>query len=140
EKVVRADARRRVGVGAAVDGAVLAEDVAVADFQVGRLAFVLEILGLPADGGEGEEFVVPADAAGTADDDVGMERAAVADLRSGRDDAVGADADVRAEFRFGRDDGRRVDHGRNDERAPGGWRMFFALRRAAYGPDPAQGA
>lgn len=126
EKIVRANARGRVGMGAAMDGRVFAEHVAVPDLEISRLAFVLEILGLAADRSEGEKLVVLSYAGGTVEDDVGVKNAVIADLHSRADDAIRSDPDVRAEFRFGRDDGRRMNHGPNDERAGTGWRMFFA--------------
>jgi len=61
EEVIAADSCRGVLVRAAMDGAVFAESVPITDFEPGRLAVILEILGFSANGGEGEELVVLAD-------------------------------------------------------------------------------
>lgn len=110
EEVIGADAGGDGLVGAAVDGAVFAEDVAVTDDEVGWFAEVLEVLGFSAYGGEGEELVVRADLRGAGEDDVGVEDAAVTELDVRADDAPRADLDIGAQRGFGRDDRGGMDH------------------------------
>ena len=110
EKVVGADAGGQLRVGAAMDRAVLAEDVVGADFQCGGLADVFEILGFPADDGEGEKLVGIPEGGGAFEDDVGVQHAVIAEGHVRTDGAVGADADVPAEFGLGGDDGGGVYH------------------------------
>jgi len=54
---VRADARGEFLVGAAVDGAVFAEDIEIADFEGGGFADVFEVRLFPADHGEWKKLV-----------------------------------------------------------------------------------
>ncbi len=111
DPVVVADARGAAVLGgAAVDGAVLADGVAVADLEPGRLAVVLLVLRLAADGAEGEDPVVAADPGRALDHDVAADAGAVADLDPGSDHAEGTDADAAADARGGIDDRAAVDH------------------------------
>lgn len=81
-----------------MDRGVFPEDIAIACSKGGGLAGVFEVLGLGADGGEGEEFVVVAQFTVAVNDDVGVERAAVSQAHVGLDDTIGADFDVLAKF------------------------------------------
>ena len=100
-----------LGGGAAVDGDVFAEGVALADEDAGWFAGVFEILGALADGGEGVEFVVGPDGGVSVDDDMAVQVAAVAEGDVVVDDAVGADGDIGANDGFWRDDRGGMDHG-----------------------------
>ena len=60
-EVVVADDGLGLGRGAAIDVAVLAEDVVIAHLEVSRLAFVLKVLSFQADNGKGEKLVVLAE-------------------------------------------------------------------------------
>src|SRR3954469_4600725 len=70
---------------AAVDGAELPEDVAVADLQPDVLALELQVLGIETDGGLGIDAVLAADAGGAVD------LRPSSDLRAGTDLDAGAD-------------------------------------------------
>jgi hypothetical protein len=111
EEVVVADDRRRVDVGAAVNRGVFPEDVAVADEEVGRLALILQVLGLSADGGEGEELVGSPDLRRSIDDDVRLQHAVIAELDSRADDTERPDPDVVAEEGVRGNDRGGMDHG-----------------------------
>ncbi len=111
EQVVVADAGHALIVRrAAIDGAVLAKDVPVADLEPRRLPLVLLVLGRIADRGELKEVVVRADASGTVDDDVRSHDRTRADLDIGPDDGERPHADIRRELRLRRYKGVRVDH------------------------------
>jgi hypothetical protein len=84
-----------------VDGGVLAENVRIADFEVGRLAGVLEVLGLAADVGEGKKLIFPAKGRVAFEDDVSVENALVAEGDVVADDAVRADSDIPTELSKG---------------------------------------
>ncbi len=72
---------------------------ALADLQISRLAFILQILRLEADDGVGEEDVAPADLAWALQRRVKADLAAFAQLNLRTDDRVGADDHARAELR-----------------------------------------
>src|SRR6516165_870000 len=111
EQVVAANGGDALVVGgAAVDGAALAEDVAVADDQPGRLAAVFLVLGRIADGSELEDAVVRADRGRAVHDHVWPDDGARTDLHLWANDAEGTDRHIRREPRLGGDDGARVDH------------------------------
>src|SRR5205823_827053 len=84
---------------AAVDGAVLADGVVVADLHRGGLARVFLVLGRRADRREVEDAVAPADAHAAVEHDVRAEPASLAHFRVLAYDRVGADLDVRGEPR-----------------------------------------
>src|SRR5258706_1566089 len=69
--------------GAAVDGAELAEDVAVADLQPDLLALELQVLRIEADGGVGIDPVLATDASRAIDLGPGPDLRAVTDLDAG---------------------------------------------------------
>ena len=94
QQIVRADARRQILMGAAMDRGVLAEDVVIADFEPGRLAEVFEILGFPTDGCEGEKLVAAPEFRVSFEHDMRMQDTLVAQLHIRADHAEGADADV----------------------------------------------
>ena len=89
-------------------GDALAQDVAVADLEGGRLAAELQVLGLHADAGEREEPVLLSEGRRALDHHVRMEHRPRADAHPRPDDAERADDDVRREVRPGIDLGRRV--------------------------------
>ena len=85
EQIVAADARDQLILGgAAIDRAVLAEGVAVADLQPRRLAVVFQVLRRGADRGELEDLVVAADRGRAVDHDVRPDPGARADRRRRR--------------------------------------------------------
>mmetsp|Transcript_5757 Transcript_5757/g.14036 ORF Transcript_5757/g.14036 Transcript_5757/m.14036 type:complete len:333 (-) Transcript_5757:537-1535(-) len=92
-----------------VQRAELADGVAVADDQRGRLATVLLVLIGRADGAELEEGVVAADARVAFDHDMRADLGAGADLHMRADQRVGADLDGRVQLGCRVDEGRRVD-------------------------------
>ncbi len=94
---------------AAVEGAELADGVAIADFEAGRLAGVFLVLRLFADGTELENAVVAADPGMAADHHMGTDDGAVADLDMLADERIRTDGDVVAKPRRGMDDGGRMD-------------------------------
>jgi len=110
EEVVIADDGRRVGVGAAVDGGVFPEDVAVAHEEAGWLALILQVLGLSPNGGEWEELVGGADLRRAVDDDMRVQHAVITELDSRTDDTERPDPDVVAEGRVRGNDRGGVDH------------------------------
>ena len=110
EQVVVGDARHQLVLGrAAVDRAVLAERVAVADLQARRLAAILQVLRRRTDRGELEDAVLAADRGRALDHDVRPDPGAGADRDAGADDAVRTHLDVRRELRIGRNQSGRVD-------------------------------
>ena len=96
--VVAADCGWRVGRCRAVDGAALAEGIAITYFEKCWLGFVFQILGALADGGEREERVVVANAGRAFDDDVRLKLAAVAEGDVVSNHAIRAHDDVFAEY------------------------------------------
>ncbi len=113
QQVVGADARGQFLEGAAMDGGVFAEDVVIADFQIGGLGDVFEVLGFSSDGGEGEKLVAAADFRVSFDDDVRVEHAIIAQLDVRANHAEGADADIFPDPGVGRNNGGGVDHAGN---------------------------
>ena len=93
----------------AVEGAVLADDVAVADLEPGRAPVVLLVLGVAADGHEGMEVVVGAEAGRPLHHRVRVDAGAVAHLHVVSHHRIGAHHDFGAEPRPGRDDRRRMN-------------------------------
>src|SRR5688572_28793532 len=110
DPVVAAD-RRHAGIldRAAIQRAVLADRVAVADDELRALAVVLLVLRIVADRGELEDVVVDADDGRTFDDGMRLDASAAADLDVGSDDRVRADVDARVDLRGRIDDGSRID-------------------------------
>ncbi|MEY5013418.1 MAG: hypothetical protein RLY69_1133, partial [Verrucomicrobiota bacterium] len=117
QQIVGANARRRVIVGAAMHGAVFAELVEVADFEHGRFALVLEVLGFSADGGVGIKFVAAAKLRGAFEHDMRMQHAVVAKFDMVADDAVRPDADIRAKLGERRNNGGGMNHGAHFRRS-----------------------
>ena len=134
EEVVAADPRHpRVG-GAAVDGDVLAEDVAVADLHAGRLVVVLEVLRPFAEDGAAEDLVVAAH--GQRADQVGVrpEHAARPDADPALDDDEGPDLHVVGELGLG---GQSRRWGESAASVSWAWRPFPGeWRRPGRGPRP----
>ncbi len=111
EQIVVTDAGDALVVGRApVDAAILAKDVAIADFQPCRLAVVLLVLGRIPDGGELEDAVLRADARRSVDDGVRTHDRAGPDLHVGADHTERPDGDIRCELCPRRYDGPRIDH------------------------------
>ncbi len=96
---MRADAGDGVRVGTAVDRGIFPENVQVANFQIGGIADVFEILGLPADRGEGEKLVGTAEFRMPLEDHVRVKDAVVAKLDIRSDDAEWPDADIASQNR-----------------------------------------
>ena len=96
--------------GAAVEGAVFADDVAVTDLQCAVFARIFFILRRLAEGGELEYLVVPADARGAVYNDVRSYPGAIADLHLRADDGIGAHLNPRPQFRAGINNGPFVYH------------------------------
>ncbi len=94
-----------------MDRAELAEDVPLADFQKRRLAAVLEVLRLEADGGVGEELVARANLARAVNRRVMTDAAAVAELDLRGDDGVGTNLHAGTEPRLEIDEGRGMNLG-----------------------------
>ncbi len=99
------------GGGAAVYGDEFAEGIAIADFEIGGLGFVFQVLALLANRGEGEEFIVGTDGGGAGDDDVILQPATVSEGDALVEDAIGANFDASAELHAGVNDGGGVDIG-----------------------------
>jgi hypothetical protein len=95
---------------AAVDGAALADRVAVADLHPGGLAGVFLVLRFVADGCKLEDAVVAADGRVAGDHGVRPDRGSVPDADVLADHRVGAHRHARAELRGGVHDGGRMDH------------------------------
>lgn len=110
KQIVRADASGQLFVGAAMYGAVLAEDIVISDLEGGWLTNVFKILGFPSNQREGEKLITFPESRGAFEHDVGVENTIVAKGDVCADDAVGADADVLSEFGFRRNDGGGMDH------------------------------
>lgn len=131
DQIVGADASGSGFGGAAVDGDVFPENIVIADMQPGGFADVFEILGFPADRGEGKKFVVFANRAMTFDDDVGMQHAVIAECDIGTDHAVRADADIIADLGEWGNNGGGVNHGRTFRWSGRCDEMFFRVKRGA---------
>src|SRR5574344_790124 len=111
EKAVVADDRLLAVRGAEVYGRKLADDGAVADFDVADGSVpVLEVLGLHADESIGVDLALRADRGVPVDDGSLADEGSVADLDVLADVRVGADFDVRAELRAVFDDCGGMDH------------------------------
>src|SRR6185369_9243090 len=105
EQIVVGDARDQLVLGrAAVDRAVFAERVAVADLQARRLASILQVLRRRADRGELEDAVLATDRGRSFDNGVRADPGAGADGHAGADHCVRTDLDVRRELRVRRDE------------------------------------
>ncbi len=104
------------GDGPPVDGDVLAEDVAVADPERGRLAPIPLVLGALAEHGAVADEVVPAHLHRPAEAGVRLDDRPLADPDRPLDDRVRPDLDVEGQFRLGGDHGGRVDQLRSERR------------------------
>jgi len=110
DPVVAADAgHSRVERGAAVDGDVLADGIAVADLDRGVLAGVFLVLRRRADRGEMEDAVAPADTRTPVEHHVRADPGALPQFDPGTDDRVRPDRDVCCELRTVMDDGGGVN-------------------------------
>ena len=105
------DRLRAAALGARVHGHVLADQAVLADHEPDRLAPVLEILRLVADGGEGKDARAGADRRVAHEADVRDEPDALAERHLRPDMAKGSDLDAGAERRAVLDDRARVDRG-----------------------------
>src|SRR3989442_15416865 len=95
--------------GAAVDGAVLADDVAIADLDRRVLAGVFLVLRRRADRGEMEDAVAPADPSTAVEHDVRADPGALPQFDPGTDDRVRPDRDLCCQLRTVVDDGSGVN-------------------------------
>ena len=128
DPVVVADAGHPAALyGARIEGAELADGVAVADFQPRRLAGIFLVLRHLAQRAELEDVVVAPDAGVALDDDMRTDDGVVADLDMRTDDRIGADLHVGADPGARIDDRRGVDHLRHPS-----W------RRSGGPPPPAR--
>ena len=110
DPVVVADTRHaNVLRGAEVEGAELADRVALADLEPRRLAGVFLVLRHRAERAELEDAVVAADRRVAFDDAVRADARALVDAHVRTNDGVGVDADRFAELRAGFDDRGGVD-------------------------------
>ena len=108
QPVVIANARRaraRAAASAAIHGGELADDVPVADHELGMFAGELLVLRIAANRAMRHEPVVATDGGGTGKRAVRPDLAAIAHLHASADDAEGADPHVRAQ------PGAGIDHG-----------------------------
>lgn len=110
EVIVISDDGLTSGTGTAIDGAEFAEAVVVADFEVGRLGFVFEILRPLSNRTEREEMVVVPDAGGAGDADMTGEDAMGTDGDIGSDDAEGPNFRIFSDLGRGVDDGGGMNH------------------------------
>ena len=106
--------------GAAVEGAELADGVAVADVQLGGLTGVLLVLRRCAQGCVRINLVVSADGGRPLDDAMGAYARSAAHLHTGANHRIGAYSDVRGELSADIDDGRGVYQGHRP-RSPCAW-------------------
>src|SRR6185312_345462 len=97
--------------GAAADGAVFTDVVAVADLPSRRLRGVRLVLRGFTVGGELKYFVALADRGVTGDDHVRPDPGPCPDGHIGTDDAVGTDHHVPGQLRARGHDRPRIDHG-----------------------------
>jgi hypothetical protein len=105
EEITVADDRFLAGTRAAMDGGKFAEGVALADFEMGRLALVFQVLRLEADGRVRKKFIPRANFARPFDRRVMTDLAALAQFNVRADDGVGSDLHAAAETGFGINDG-----------------------------------
>lgn len=113
QQVVGTDACRQILVGAAVNCGVFTKHIVVADFEIGGLADVFEVLGFSTDGSEGEKLISLADLRVALDDDVRVEHAFIAEFDLRADHAKRTNPDLVANPGVGRNDSSRVDHAGN---------------------------
>ena len=108
---------RATGDRAAIHRHILAEHVAIADYQARGLTLVFLVLRRIADGGELEHLVAGAQHRGAVDHGMRADPAARTDGHLGADDRERTDLDVVGNPRLGRDDCARVDacHGRQPQ-------------------------
>ena len=98
--------------GAAVDGAVFADFIPIADADfAARLGLEREVLRIAADDGAIADEVARAHPHMRADDGVGLDEASLADAGRAFHHGIGPDLDAAAELRRGVDDGGGMDHG-----------------------------
>ena len=99
------------GHGAGIHGHVLANGVAGADDQAGRLALVGQVLGRATQACKRMDVAAFADLGSALDVDVGGQAHVVGQAHVRADDAVGADLDTVAQLRLRIDQGGGVDRG-----------------------------
>jgi hypothetical protein len=98
------------GVGsAAMNGHLLAEDIAITDFDAGGFVIIFEMLWPFAQDGAGADEVAVTQAYGPEEVCAGADDAIVADAHGPIDDREGADFDVLAKAGLWRNDGSRVN-------------------------------
>jgi hypothetical protein len=99
--------------GSPVQGDELADNIALADLQPGRLAAVFLVLGRAAHGRELVHDVVGADPGRPLHHRVRADVRARPDRNTVADHRVGPDLDILRQDRLRRDHGRRMDRGRH---------------------------
>jgi len=110
QEIVGADEGFSIGLGRAMDGAVFAENVFVADADASGRAVVFQILGGVADDAAGVEPVLGTDDGDSGEVNVRTDDTARADLDGFVDDGVRADGDGGIQFCFRMNDGCRMNH------------------------------
>src|SRR5690606_38843262 len=108
--------------GAAIDRAVLPDQVAVADLQQRGLTLVFLVLRVLANRGELVDPIAAADPGRPTDHDVRSDPGIVADLDVGPDDGVRPDRYIFPELCRGVDDRCRMDH----------WSLFLIAQRTSH--------
>ena len=98
EESVGADAGGGLRNGAAVHGGVFTEHIVVADLEVGRLAGILQVLGLAADAREGKELIALAEGGRAFEHHIGVEHAVITQNHIRAHHAEGADLHVVADL------------------------------------------
>ncbi len=96
--------------GAAAESAVLADGVAIADLERGRLPAVFLVLGRSAERAESENAILRSYARSSLDHHVRPDRGSLPYLDVLADDRIRAHRYSRGELRAGVNNGRRVDH------------------------------
>lgn len=129
EIVITDDSFHGVG-GAAMNGHLFAEDVAIADFDAGRLVVIFEMLRPFAQDSAGIDEVASAEGHGPEEIRAGADDAIIADGHGAIDDGEGADLDVLAKAGLWRNHGSGVNsatrrQGHFDTPQSFGWRPSF---------------
>jgi len=110
EKIVVRDTRDELILRrAAVDRAVLAKRVALADLEPSRLALVLQVLRRGADRCELKDMIIAPDRRGPLDHDMRTDAAARCDRHVRTDHRVGTDLDIAVDIRSAIDQGSGMD-------------------------------
>ena len=98
KKIVISNACWDFRMGAAMNGGIFAKNIVDTNFQMCRLADVLEILRFTTNRRKSEKFIVGTNGARSLDDYVRVKHTTVAKRDSSPNDTIGSDRDVRAEL------------------------------------------